>query len=175
MILNNCIIVMGFPGTGKSVACDGIREIYVEGIGYCILMDFESSNFGWYTDGDGNRRRMSIWPHVYIEFIKETIKVFGRPNKTIVAFTSSHVNVRDELIRQNLEFRIVYPSKERKDEFIERYKQRGNDVEFIKNLDEWFELWIDSIESLEYDKCKKIRFDEPMQYIGTSLETILKD
>ena len=48
---------------------------------------------------------------------------------------------------------ISYPSKECKEEYIERYKKRGNTAEFIKRVNETFEDLIDDLETLD---CEKI-------------------
>ena len=172
--MGKSIIISGFPGTGKSVLCDGIREIYVNEIGDTILMDFESSNFGWRTTPSGKRTRRSNWYTEYIDYVIKTLEVFERPNKTIVAFVSSHDLVRQEMAERGMEYTIVYPSIDRKEEFIDRYRKRGNTEDFIKNVDTMFALWINGIEINPYPKCKKYKMDKPMTYMAMELENILK-
>ena len=172
--MGKSIIVSGFPGIGKSVLCDGVREMYMQGIGDIILMDIESSNFGWYETHDGERKRTSKWEIQYIDYVVQTLKVFERPNKTIVAFVSSHDNVRQELVHRGLEFTVVYPSIDRKEEFLERYRKRGNTEAFINNADTMFGLWINGIENTPYPKCKKYKMDKPMRFIAMELKEILE-
>ncbi len=133
-------IISAFPGTGKSYYHNKYKE---------TTLDSDSSNFSWRMDVDGNKVRNPEFPRNYINHIKENI------GKYKFIFVSSHKEVRDALLNECLFFYLVYPDDRRKDEFIQRYKNRGNDENFIKlvsnNWEEWLkELWYPE------DGCKKI-------------------
>jgi hypothetical protein len=63
---------------------------------------------------------------------------------------------------------LVYPDDRRKEEFIQRYKDRGNDENFIKLVDSKWDEWM-----LEYywmDRgCEKLT-----AYGGWNLDTVLE-
>jgi hypothetical protein len=50
---------------------------------------------------------------------------------------------------------LVYPDDRRKDEFIERYKNRGNDEKFIELVSNKWDDWMEEIWFLP-DGCKHI-------------------
>ena len=52
-------------------------------------------------------------------------------------------------------FYLVYPDDRRKDEFIERYKNRGNDENFIKLVSDNWDNWMKEIWFIP-DGCKHI-------------------
>lgn len=121
-------IISAFPGVGKSFYHNNHKE---------TTLDSDSSNFSWIKDENGNntKERNPEFPQNYINHIKENI------GKYEIIFVSSHEVVRKALLDNCLYFYLVYPDSSRKDEFIERYKNRGNNEEFIKlvtdNWDEW--------------------------------------
>ena len=62
---------------------------------------------------------------------------------------SCHKEVRDLLRANDVDYTVAIPHKERKEEYLQRYKKRGNDSDFIKLLSDNFESWIKEIESDE--------------------------
>ena len=48
-------------------------------------------------------------------------------NKNYIVLCSSHMDLRKELNKRNINYIYVKPKKELKEEYIERYKKRGND------------------------------------------------
>jgi len=148
-------IISAFPGTGKSV--------YHKKHPHTTL-DSDSSNFSWVKDKDGNntKERNPNFPQNYINHIKSNI------GKYEYIFVSSHIQVRDALLNGCLFFYLFYPSPDRKDEFINRYKERGNDNGFVKLLDENWEMWIKNIQSDWRDGF------EPIEMILPNLEDELR-
>jgi hypothetical protein len=135
-------IISAFPGTGKSYYHNKYKE---------TTLDSDSSNFSWIKDNEGNNtnQRNPEFPRNYINHIKENI------GKYKYIFVSSHKEVRDALLNECLFFYLVYPDDRRKDEFIQRYKNRGNDENFIKLVSNNWEEWLKELWFLE-DGCKKI-------------------
>ena len=123
--IGNTMLVAAFPGTGKSYYCyNGNWSQYVPN-GFC-------------TDSDSSTFDKANFPENYIEHIKQKItEGYAR------VFISSHKDVRDVLVLNNLPFVLIYPSKELKQEYIERYKQRGNNEKFIQLVSDNWETWID--------------------------------
>jgi hypothetical protein len=135
-------IISAFPGTGKS---------YYYGKYPNTTLDSDSSNFSWVKDENANntKERNPEFPQNYINHIKENI------GKYKYIFVSSHKEVRDALLDNCLFFYLVYPSENRKDEFLERYRSRGNDEKFIKLISDNWEKWVREIYWIN-NGCEKI-------------------
>lgn len=134
------MIICGFPGIGKSSISRTLPGI----------VDLESTPFN------------KNW-EIYVNVIEHM-------NKNYIVLCSSHMDLRKELNKRNINYIYVKPKKELKEEYIERYKKRGNDKKFIKQLyDNWDEymktlknenVWeLDSEEYL-YDVLEKIRLSK---------------
>jgi len=133
-------IISAFPGIGKSVYHSKHKE---------TTLDSDSSNFSWIIDENGNKVRNPEFPKNYIDHIKENI------GKYEFIFVSSHKEVREALFENCIFFYLVYPDDRRKDEFIERYKNRGNDEKFIELVSNKWDDWMKEIWFLP-DGCKHI-------------------
>lgn len=134
------MIICGFPGIGKSSISRTLPGI----------VDLESTPFN------------KNW-EIYANVIEHM-------NKNYIVLCSSHMDLRKELNKRNINYIYVKPKKELKEEYIERYKKRGNDKKFIEQLsDNWDEymktlknenVWeLDSEEYL-YDVLEKIRLSK---------------
>lgn len=121
-------IISGFPGVGKSTLFKYKGEV--------LVSDSDSSKFSWLKPGV----RHPDFPANYIEHIKSNI------GKLDFIFVSSHDVVREALNNEGIEYTIVYPSKDIKDEYIQRYIDRGNNENFVKLLQENYETFIEGIE-----------------------------
>ena len=118
------MIISAFPGTGKS--------FYYEEHKYDSnrkVLDSDSSKF--------NKKH---FPANYIRQIKKNIKFE-------VIFVSSHKEVRDALVKNNMWFILVYPDKSLKDEYINRFKERGSPESFIKLISNNWDNWIDEMKN----------------------------
>jgi hypothetical protein len=104
-------IVAGFPGVGKSRVT---REGKALGMGRAV-MDLDSSSFSWGQDGLRN-------PHFVRDYVDAIVEKAREPGIVLV---STHAEVREELVRRGVDFTLVCPSKDLKDEYIQRMKSRG--------------------------------------------------
>lgn len=137
------LLVAGFPGTGKT-----------------HYTNTESGYMpqGFATDSDSSKFDKSDFPKNYIEHIKEKISEgYAR------IFISSHKEVRDALVANGLEFTLVYPKKELKEEYLNRYKERGSPDGFINLISNNWDFWLDELKSQE--GCKHIEL-ESSQFIA---------
>ena len=114
-------VISAFPGCGKSY-------FYRNCINK-IAMDSDSGTFD-----------KTKFPQNYIAHIKENI------GKADIILVSSHDVVRDALVRNDIEFTMVYPDISIKDEYIDRYIKRGNNEGFVELLKQNWETWIGDVE-----------------------------
>lgn len=133
--MKNTKIISGFPGVGKSYLFDNNMNL--------TILDSDSSQFSWIKDRDGNntKERNPNFPENYIQHIKDNVGMVD------IIMVSSHKVVRDALKENNIDYILVYPSKPLKLQYLDRYKQRGNDDNFINMIDNNWEGFIYEIEN----------------------------
>ena len=136
------ILISAFPGTGKSHLFKNNKELKI--------LDSDSSTF----DKDG-------FPNNYIEHIKENI------GKVDIICISSHKEVREALVDNDLMYILVYPNIELKEEYIKRYKERGNEQVFIDMIGEKWEEWITDVSKQE--KCLKVELQKG-EFLGDKFQ-----
>jgi hypothetical protein len=141
-------LVLGFPGVGKTM-------YYMKKKGKVDVLDSDSSTFP-----------KEDFPSNYIEHILENI------GKQDVMFISTHEVVRkalksiDIFSNENVEgVYLVYPDLSLKDEYMKRYKERGNNKQFIEVLDKMFDNWVEELDN-ESDKFTKIKLNDSNYYIS---------
>lgn len=144
-------IIAGFPGIGKSVLFNSSSDLKV--------LDSDSSLFSWIEEGV----RHPDFPNNYMQHIKENI------GKADVILVSSHDVVRKALEENGIEYTLVYPSIELKDEYIERYKKRGNNEGFINFIGNNWDNFIQDIEKETFPDL--IRLDSG-EFLSDVLEAI---
>jgi hypothetical protein len=135
------IIISAFPGCGKSHL-------------------FRNKGDKQILDSDSSKFDKSHFPQNYIEHIKSNI---GEADMILV---SSHKEVRDALVDNAIEFTLVYPNKDIKDEYIQRYVDRGNEEKFVNLLKNNWSNWIPELE--QQSGCKKIELNSG-QYLSDVL------
>lgn len=135
------------------------------------IIDSDSSFFSWIYDENGNKtdKRNPDFPNNYIQHIKEHMETED------VIFVSSHKVVRDALEKENIPYYLIYPSKDMKDEWMYRFKNRGNDEAFIKFQDEHWDEFIDNMENETFPT--KVVLEDYMNYnaITTTLMNGIMD
>jgi len=140
------IIVEGFAGTGKTTMAKKYDNVF----------DLNSSDYHWiYEDKNisekrkGNDKRIlnPEWPDNYIKKLFELKEEYD----IVLAYQSIKVGQRIQYVYGYMPI-LCYPSKECKEEYLERYRQRGNNEEWMKMMEEHFDEWIELIG--ESDKRK---------------------
>lgn len=141
--MKNTIIISGFPGIGKSFVCEKYRDSDI------IISDSDSSLFSWLEPGVRNPE----FPNNYVEHIIENI---GKVDYILI---SSHDIVRKALAERGIQYILVYPDISLRDEYINRYIQRGSSEEFINNIKNTFEEFVYQCENDEYAIKIKLNSD----------------
>lgn len=142
------MIISAFPACGKTWLFQNLQSV----------SDSDSSKFSWISDGV----RHPDFPNNYIQHIKSIQSDFD------YITVSSHSVVTKALLDNKLDFVIVYPAIENKQEWIQRCKNRGNTDAFIKIINDNYENWIIEIEKLP---VKKIKLQKG-QYLSNVLDKI---
>lgn len=152
-LMINTEIISAFPATGKTWFFKNHPE-------RCI--DSDSSQFSWIKDENGNntKERNPDFPHNYIQHIKESI------GKVEFIFVSSHAVVREALQNERIIFTLVYPSMECKEEYIQRYIDRGSPDAFIELVRSSWEKWIK--ECQDQKDCVRVELN-PSEYLSDIL------
>jgi len=125
-------IYSGFPGIGKSHIYESHK--------------FDSSQI--ILDSDSSKFDKTLFPGNYIKHIKNNI------DKVSIIMVSSHDVVREALVKENIDFILVYPDRSLKEIYKERYIKRGSPKAFIDLLEKKWDDWIDELENQE--GCEKI-------------------
>lgn len=136
-------IISAFPGCGKSYCYRNYQDKF-------SMLDSDSSDFSWIKDKNGNntKERNPEFPQNYIKHIKENI------GKVDIIFVSSHDVVRKALKDNNIKTVVIYPNKDMKDEFIKRYRERGNNEGFINFISNNWDNFIEEIDEENYGFLK---------------------
>lgn len=148
------IILSAFPGTGKTFYANnfGDKEVY----------DPDSSSFSKLFDGSLNPE----FPNNYVAYLMEII------NDYKVIFVSTNIEVRKALKKLGVNYVLVYPKRELKQEYLERYKSRGSPKAFLNKLNDGWDLWVSDME--EEGDCKRIVLSEG-EFISDYIEEIKRD
>lgn len=163
MNIKETMVIAAFPGTGKSFCVKNESDKF-NGI-----LDSDSSNFSWVKDSNGNNttERNPDFPNNYIKHIKENI------GKVEVIFVSSHKEVREALEREGIEYVLVYPNVFQKDDYINRYKNRGSSDKFVRLLEANWDEWINECRTEEYP----VRIELPyfsVKYLNKEVIDLIK-
>lgn len=128
-------VICGYPGIGKSWLVDH-SDLKV--------LDSDSSKFSWIYDGFGNKtgKRNPNFVEDYIAHIKENLFFAD------VICVSTHLNIRQALEREHIDFVTVYPELKEKEAFLRRYKERGSSELFIADQ---AANWEDRIKNVEFE------------------------
>lgn len=151
-------VISAFPACGKSYTFENSQDCF-RGI-----LDSDSSEFSWVKDENGKNttERNSDFPNNYIQHIKDNL------GKVEIIFVSSHDVVRNALKDNGIDYTIVYPDKSMKDEWLRRFKKRGNDEKFIDFISTNFEKFIDEIEEETFPEKVKLPYNY-LEYLNVSV------
>ena len=133
---DSSMIISGFPGVGKTHAYSAFqRNPMLDGR---HAFDSDSSMFSKHTG----------FPETYIDHVEEILRV-----GYAMIFVSSHKDVREELKRRNIPYISVYPEESLKDEYLERFKSRGNPDFFIELIDNNWDEWLKGLREEDWSGC----------------------
>lgn len=123
-------IISGFPGIGKT---------YFQQKNKDKVLDSDSSSYSWTVNQEtGEKQRNPDFPENYINFIKSTMLT----NQYNFILVSSHKEVRKALVEGNIDFTLVYPAIQCKEEYIVRFQKRGSPKAFTDLISKNWDIWL---------------------------------
>lgn len=129
-----------------------ITKVYsaFPGVGKTTYFNTTSKNV---LDSDSSKFDKKKFPENYIEHIVRNIQ---DPNVDKI-LVSSHKDVRDALVARGINFVLVYPDASLKDEYIQRYKNRGNNDAFVELLNNNWDSWMKEMDNQK--GCYKVKLN----------------
>lgn len=129
--MKNTKIISAFPACGKTYVFENFNDK--------VILDSDSSKFSWVMVAN-QKVRNPDFPQNYISHIKENI---GKADYILV---STHENVRRALEDAEIDFYLVYPDRNLKEEWIGRCFLRGSGEKFCQLISDNWDNWIDQLE-----------------------------
>lgn len=144
------LVISAFPGCGKSTICKNAEQYglinadvhYDDQEGVVISLP-HSDTLVPVFDSDSSIFPKDKFPQNYIEHIKSVTEQY--PDSVIMV--SSHDNVREAMREAGIDYTLVYPQRELKGDYLERYKERGSPDQFVNMMDHKWNDFVDSSES----------------------------
>lgn len=149
-------VISAFPGAGKTFYTNNSDNIFG-------VFDSDSSSYSWIEE-DGTRIRNPLFPMNYIEHIKGLIGVAD------IIFVSSHDVVRQGLRQAGIDYTLVYPSRDIKEEYVQRYIDRGNNEHFVETLQEKWDIFIDEIEQETFPSLIQLKAGQYLADVINNIE-----
>lgn len=167
------LVICAFPGTGKSTISNdaekyGLIRAHVhyddrDGVSIDLLKSDKPAVF----DSDSSIFPKENFPQNYIEHIKYILSW----KEDCVVMVSSHDNVREALREAGIDYILVYPQRELKGDYLERYVSRGSPEAFVTMMDN---KWNDFIDSCEADPSTSKRVLSEGEFLVDKIEELKK-
>lgn len=119
-MIANCQVICCFPGVGKTTLVNNLRQTSLN----VTAMDSRAFN-------------KVDFPHNYIADV--TAKI----NDGALVFADSHEDILEGFRQQGIDFVLVYPERDLKEEYLERYRQRGSSPVFVRLMNDRWDNFID--------------------------------
>lgn len=138
-------VISAFPGIGKTTLVQTNKN----------YIDLESSDYKW-VDIDKTlsiEERKGIAKTINPDFPENYIKkITELTDMGFNVLISSHKEVREALQAQSIEYTIVLPSLDMKEEMTNRYLSRGNQESFVNLLKTNYEKFVEDLSMDPNDK-----------------------
>lgn len=121
-------------------------------------------------DPDSSTFDKSEFPQNYIAHIKELLK----DEKIEHILVSSHKDVRNALVEAGINFALIKPQHNLKQEYLRRYKERNSPQAFIDLIDRMWDEWLTEIDE-ENGRYHKYTLSGETLYLNNIFENWTKD
>lgn len=148
MMYNGAFIISAYPATGKSYVTKNFNHDPYR----LSDADINLFKYGWKCN-QNIKKLENIYPGIttnYLDYIRKESLYRD------FIFISSHKDLQELMIKQNIPFITVYPVRSMKDIIIQRMIDRGDNKEFIEYQEDHFYQLINDIECNLYDRLDDI-------------------
>lgn len=124
--MNKGLVIAGFSGIGKTILASKYKNV----------IDLDSAEYAYddtniinipFEKRKGEKRKINpLWPQNYIIAIKEAQKKYD------IILVWDREDIIKEYINSEIKFILCYPSKDDLNNYIQRYRSRGNSEKYIK-------------------------------------------
>ena len=148
--------IWSFPGTGKSTVPQSVPDVLDAD---SRLYQFIGATPRMLHDVAGQARTVPNpeYPDNYFNYIENAGSTY--------VLLNCHVSLLPRIPNENL--LLVYPDISLKDEYLRRYRDRGDNDSFISYMDESF---ADMIHAIESYPCRKLRITDEHTYLTDILK-----
>jgi hypothetical protein len=115
-------IINGFPGVGKSYLTDKLKD---------LASDSDSSKWN----------KLGNWPYNYLDELVKQQQAWK------IVFASTHKELLQEQMYRESDFVVVYPDRSLKNQYMDRYIERGSSALLIAILYKNWDTFIGDIEN----------------------------
>lgn len=155
MKISSTGFISAFPGTGKSsvhgnTRTNGLYAVRADGTSLFRHMPKENQTFVY--DSDSSTFDKSEFPQNYISHMNDVINRHKKNGHPFLFLCSSHDTVRNAMQKEGIPYTLIYPRRDLKAEYIERYKNVEGPQAFIDLMDANWDKFIDSCENDPNDK-----------------------
>lgn len=164
MIKHIVKVICGFPGIGKTYLFNNQDKLGIK------VADSDSSKFSKIKNDTGELIQNPDFPANYIKHIVDLINT----HEVNYILVSSHHDVREALAKASIPYTVIFPEKNMKEIYIQRYQDRGSPEKFISFLENKFDEFVDDCDSDINASCKVI-FDLPSDTLYDYITDDLKE
>ena len=138
-------IIAAFAGVGKTHFCN----LYPQALDF-VVMPFKYKNYAKMTaccaEGESIKAHPALelrcdWRTFYYQVLIDTHRRF--PGETLVIPTDGSILCRLE--QDAVPYTVIYPARNLKEEYRQRYLARGNTESFLEVFIDGWDIWMDSV------------------------------
>lgn len=159
-------IIAGFAGTGKTTFCGKNKNaIDFE----CMPFKYENFiNVSKKFSGESMKAHDDLmlreeWQEMYYKALLDTYETY--PDEVIVIPTVGHILARLEM--EQIPYTLVYPVREAKEEYRNRYIRRGDSENFLSIFIDGWDYWMRSVRSHENPNYIEL---QPSEYLSDVIQ-----
>jgi len=156
--MQGTVYIWCFPGIGKSSVHSSIRFVDAD----CKAFEFYTPNASS-SSLHGNKTQLQS--HLQPSYPENYFRYISQLSDVDIAFINCHL--RHLAGMDNTRLLLLFPSPALKEEYLCRYRERGDHPSFIAQMDEDFERIIAFARSLPY---RKVEITTPNTYLQDLLE-----
>lgn len=120
------IIIAGFSGIGKTTLSKKYKNVIDLDVSEYVYDETDILDIDIERRKGEYRKQNPNWPNNYIDTIKKVLDMYD------IVLVWDREDIMKEYINNGFEFMVCYPSKNDLDNYVKRYKNRGNTDKYIE-------------------------------------------